>query len=246
MKALLFLLFIGSLVAFVGAMFKPTFFVRWGQRTRKGAFAYLGAAFLALVVVAGINGNQPEKAVALPQYKIVKEKTMGNIKRQVDVVLNERVSELELKALAKEIKASSRSYDRLFIFYSIKGESSITAWATTHYNPDLKVVILNGTKVEVQQMKTAPADVEGEVFGRWLSTNGYTCTMTAYKVNGKVFVKSVYGDGSESKVEYTLTNINGKQRLEKPNDFGEYYMIAPNGDLEFWSKNGNYYTANKL
>lgn len=246
MKGLLFLLFIGSVVAFAGAMFKPKFFVRWGKRSRKGAFAYLGIAFLVLIVVAGMKGKQTTQVDALPQYEIVKEKTMGTSKRQVDVVLNERVSELELKALAKEIKSSSKSYGRTFIFYSIKGENSPTAWATTHYNPGLKVVILNGAKAEVQQMKAAPSDIEGEVIGSWLSNNGYTCTMTAYKANGKVFIKSAFGDGSTSKEEYALIVEGDKRKLERPNDFGEYYMIAPNGDLEFWSKNGNYYTANKL
>ncbi|KAF1073317.1 hypothetical protein [Halodesulfovibrio sp. MK-HDV] len=259
MSNLCVLLSLCSMVAFFGALIVPKFFVRWGKRSRLGGVAYLGLAFVLLLVAAAMteqvaptaqlssaeNAVSTVQNVPLPNYRIVDEEMLGTAKRQVDVLLDERISEEELRAIAKKIKASAGTFDRTFIGYVIKGEKSSPYWATTHYNPDLKVVVLGGTKKEIQRLKATSLNEEGEIIGSWLATNGYACTMTAYMFNGKAFIKLVYADGSNGKYEYKLTKENGKLRFEKPNDFGEYYLTDSNGDLEFWDKDGKFYTARK-
>ena len=41
--------------------------------------------------------------------------------------------------------------------------------------------------------------------------------------------------------------LDGKVKLQyEGGKKGEYYLINSDGNLEFWSENGNYYTAPKL
>jgi hypothetical protein len=118
-------------------------------------------------------------------------------------------------------------------------------WATTHYTPDLDVIIFGATQEQFKNLKSQPLDIDGELIGTWMSNNGFTSIITAYKKGDKVYVSDRYSDGSSNTQEYSMTMQDNKIRLERPNDFGEYYLVNAQGDLEFWSKNGNFYTASK-
>jgi hypothetical protein len=248
MSNLLALFVICSVIAFGGVVFAPRIFTNWGQKYRKESGICFGLVF-ALLVVSSAQAKQPNFTVQkaqLPTYKIVKEETLSVVKREVDVLLEGRVSKEVLAALARKIRSSTDVYERTFIGYRIKGENSAVYWATTHYNPDLKIVINGGTKEEVQKMQATSLNEEGTIVGHWVVTNGYNCKMTVSILSGKYFIKTVFADGSSQKDEYKLTKENSKLRLEKPNEFGEYFLIDLNGNLEFWDKDGKFYTATKL
>lgn len=68
---------------------------------------------------------------------------MGPIKRTVEVRLAHKLSPEQLKTVAETIKATAtRKTERTFIGYTLGQQQSPGYWATTHYDPDLRVEIL--------------------------------------------------------------------------------------------------------
>ncbi|WP_027358393.1 hypothetical protein [Desulforegula conservatrix] len=183
-------------------------------------------------------------------YKIVKDEAFGNIKRTVDVVLPERIDEQMLTSIAKEIHDKrANDFERTFICYSIAGEKALSAWATTHFNPDLKVEIIGATKQDHEKLLTKDkTDMPENLIGSWLSHNGSEHKVVAYKKNGKVFIRNIYPDGSSFEEQHKLTTYKGLKKFQTETDrsIGEYFLINAKGELEFWSKNGNFYTAKPI
>jgi hypothetical protein len=72
-------------------------------------------------------------------FSIIDSSTLPSIKRRLDVRLNRKVSEQNLRAIALKLKGQdARVYDRTFIFYYLPGMTvNAGAWATTHFTPDL-------------------------------------------------------------------------------------------------------------
>lgn len=87
--------------------------------------------------------------------------------------------------------------------------------------------------------------IDGKVFGSWYSTWGVDSKIIGYKKNGKVFLMSIYDDGSRGTEKYIEKSIKGKKALvlATGSDFKEYYVVNDDKNLEYWSPNGNYYTA---
>lgn len=114
------------------------------------AFGVLVALFLAfvfLVVACSMesdNASSGEENGASDLYSIVSDETNAPYKRSVEIVLTQRLNESELESIAREVKEmSANKVDRTFIGYRLESQSSDEAyWATTHYNPELKVRVL--------------------------------------------------------------------------------------------------------
>ena len=62
----------------------------------------------------------------------------------LDIRLNREVQEDVLRSIAMELKSSDRKkYERTFMLYYLPGmEVDAGGWASTHFNPDLEVIIL--------------------------------------------------------------------------------------------------------
>lgn len=195
-----------------------------------------------------ITGTEDDKIVessaTIAEYKILEDVVKRNIKRTVEVELPERLDETELTKLAEHIKGlSNKEVERTFIGYRIAGADPNQAyWATTNYNPNLEVKIMGESATSYENMKGQGLP-EGDVIGSWMVNRGMEYRMTAYSKNGQTYIQSVYGDGSSSDDLYILTETDKGTKLEEDNDFGEYFIINSKGGLEFWSDNGNYYTA---
>lgn len=183
----------------------------------------------------------------MPEYKIVEDEVKRNIKRTVEVELLSRTDEESLRALAEKIYALSNvKVERTFMIYRIAGEGDGSAWATSHYDPDLKVDITGASASDYEKIKNTNVS-EGEVLGSWMVNRGMDSKTTAYKKDGQVYMQEVYDTGTlpEDKI-YELTKLDEgiKLQSEGGKDHGEYFIINKNGDLEFWSEgSGNYYTT---
>lgn len=185
----------------------------------------------------------------LPKYKIIEDTVKGNIKRTVEVELSSRTDEEQLRALAKEIYAlKDVNVQRTFIGYRIAGEHNSQAyWATTHYDPDLKVRIMGESASDYEKVKNT-ALPDGDVLGSWMVSWGLEYKSIAYKKDGKTYIRNIHSDGSQGDEIYELSKSDKGIKLqdESGKDHNEYFIINKNGDLEFWSENGNYYTAPKI
>lgn len=196
--------------------------------------------FLCMVRVAVASDNN---------YMVTKEESHKNIERDVEVTLLERVDEQTLKDISQEIKdAETKNYQKTFIGYRLATGGDSFFWARASYEPELTIKII-GEPVETHnKLMSGKVSAEGKVLGKWLANNGIETKMIAYTTKGKTYMKTQYSDGvSEVDVcKVSVVSKGKKLQDESGTDRGEYYIINKNGDLEFWSENGNYYTAGKL
>lgn len=78
----------------------------------------------------------------LPPFSIEDKDCIGSVKCSYDVRLAKKISEKEIAAVANEIKNSSPSVDAIFIMYYLPCmRFDDGAWATSNFNPDLKIEI---------------------------------------------------------------------------------------------------------
>ena len=189
-----------------------------------------------------------DNASDLPKYKITEDTVKGNIKRTVEVELPSRTDEETLRALAEKIRdISNVDVERTFIGYRISGDhKNQSYWATTHYNPSLEVKILGESASDYEKIKNTGLP-EGGVLGTWMANWGYEYKMIAYKKGDQTYIRSIFDDGSSSDEVYEQSQSEKGIKLqdEGGKERGEYFIINPEGHLEFWSENGNYYTAPK-
>ena len=91
---------------------------------------------------------------AIPEYKIVEDE----VKRTVEV-------------------------ERTFIMYRLANGSDGSVWATTHYNPDLKVDIVGASASDYERIKNTNIS-KGEILGSWMVSRRMDSKVTAYKKGG--------------------------------------------------------------
>jgi hypothetical protein len=190
------------------------------------------------------------RSEASSNYKVIEDSRTGNIKRSVEIVLEEKLEEDDLRKIAEKIKRSDgRDYERTFIGYHIKQKSDSGYWATTHYNPNLQVLILGLTKAaESSLSKLEPSSSDKKVVGTWLDDSIIESKIAIYySKDGKLIFENIYSDGSTT-IEMVESKDPRGKKLEaaRGNSFGEYYIINASNQLEFWGKNGNFYTAKSL
>jgi hypothetical protein len=92
------------------------------------------------------------------RFEILEEDTLGNIKRMLTVTLSRKVQPEALRSIAKKLKDNAKTnYERTFIEYYLPSDDvQGSAWATSHFNPDLQVSILGPTIEESEAAANDP------------------------------------------------------------------------------------------
>lgn len=180
---------------------------------------------------------------------IVDSPTVDATKRSLDVRLSRRVTEEELDAIARDLKARETDrYDRTFITYYLPGmQPGKGAWATTHYNPDLDVRIL-GTTVEQEEALSedaaTPESAGRETVGTWRSNQPYQAArISIYREDETLLMEMSFADGSSMKREVTESQISNGTRYDWEGSYGEYYVVTPSGALELWDETDGLFTT---
>jgi len=76
-------------------------------------------------------------------YEIINEKSFLNVKTSLDIRLKEKVDKSTLREIAYELYNNRKNFERVFIVYYLPGmEVDKGGWATSHFNPNLKIEIL--------------------------------------------------------------------------------------------------------
>lgn len=218
-----------------------------------------GAFTLAAMLFLSACSGEPDSDVASEEsakeqrlaslYSILSDETRAPYKRTVEVVLDERVEEEQLEAIGKAIKAmGEEEVERTFIGYRLASQDPDSAyWGTTHYNPELRVSVSGLTPSKIEAFRSYdPSEHYQDVIGSWrIERGGFNYIAVAYQKGGEIFIVDVFpGEGSNVSRYNATRNESGGLRLQKPDDtFGEYFVITPEGDLQFWSENGHYFTA---
>jgi hypothetical protein len=198
-------------------------------------------------------GNETTSEPPLPEYAkytISEDTPKRDIKRSVVVILENKVNKEILSQIAQKIKNSDPAkYQRTFIGYYLKAQDKSNGyWATTHFEPDLKVIMYGLSKDDEEILSKPVASTPNkDVVGVWLDDRSHIGSrMTLYYDKEKnLFLENTYSNGSSNTKDMVDLALENERRIENKggNDFGEYLVINKAGQLEFWSKNGNYYTA---
>lgn len=181
-------------------------------------------------------------------YSVNSDEELPPYKRTVEVTLYERINEETLEQIGRAIKADGqRNVERTFIGYRLEQQDPNTAyWATTHYNPELSVRVsgLTADQYDTYLNYDLSQDYDN-VLGSWLVERGTNAVIVAFEKDGQIHIDNFYpGEGAFGHAYERQELENGGQRLQQADDeFGEYFVITADGDLQFWSDNGNYYTA---
>lgn len=208
---------------------------------------------VSLLVLSMPFSNSVAGTVDGATYSIISEDDFRDDRRTVQVRLDKKVSAETIKIIAQSIKKTEHSkFKRTFIIYYLPDmKVGSGGWATSHFEPDLKVSILGLSAKEENAMTQAAetASAGRDVVGVWLDEDAYAgVTITVYRENKKLYVESKYKDGSESTAEMTENKLsNGTRLVEKGgNPHGEYLVLGNNGDLQAGGKNGIFLKYKKL
>lgn len=196
------------------------------------------ATFLLFPAVSG-----SAKSFQGVSYIIIEKSSMGNIKLSIDIRLEQKVSKDFLQKLALKLRQDEPiKYDRIFICYLLPGMTpGAGAWATSHFNPNLKVKILGTTIEEEKTLMSKPKDSSAEIIGEWIDESPYSGgKYTFLKRKGKIIMIFTLKGGIASEKEMLQKKQSGKLRFEEKegNDFGEYFLIENNGQLSLYDNSG--------
>ena len=200
--------------------------------------------------------SPPERSTAAPipkdvTYTIIDKNIVRGIKRSLDIRLNNKVSEEVLLSIAMKLKNSdSNTYERTFIGYYLPDmEVNVGYWATTHFNPDLKVRILGLTAEQEQALKQKPKDPSREIIGRWLDERPFAGNrITIFRKDGKVFVENTYKDGSSGTRELLEKKSPLGRRFDRVGEStaGDHWILNSDGNLQLRDNEGLIATAKKI
>lgn len=165
------------------------------------------------------------------------------IKRSVEVLLNEKVTETTLRQIATDIRASDSSkYKRTFIGYRLReAPAEIAYWATTHFDPYLEVKIMGLTLEKEAALKAASPVPGREMIGKWIDeTPGGGGLVSIYVEGGAIYLENSFSDGSNRKMEVVERQTNSGRRFDKKDgsSTGDHYIVRADGQLEVRDNQG--------
>lgn len=184
------------------------------------------------------------------KYTIVSDDALPPYKRSLDVRLNKKVSEDVLTAIASELRnRDRRQFERTFIVYYLPDmQVGAGGWATTHFDPSLKVVIQGLSRDEELALVSGSTASDRHVIGQWLDDRPYVGNrITIYRSGGQLMLERRYRDGSNSEDQLRERSTSRGRRFEEiENESGEYFLIDTRGDLQAWDADGLITTARKV
>ncbi|PKP81798.1 MAG: hypothetical protein CVT79_08565 [Alphaproteobacteria bacterium HGW-Alphaproteobacteria-18] len=140
------------------------------------------------------------------------------------------------------------SFDRIFILYYLpEMEIGSGAWASTHFNPSLRVKIFESPEPEatgakvVKDTPTRKADAASDKIGVWVDERPYVgSTRTLYREGGQIKLQMNFKDGSgTTQTLVESADSRGRKFVDKAgNAFGEYYILTANGELSVYDNEG--------
>lgn len=199
--------------------------------------------FIATNLITSIDPVESFELFQGVNYTVIEKTNLGSIKGSIDIRLEGKVTEDFLHKLALHLqKSESIEFDRLFItYYLLNMELGSGAWATTHFDPDLKVKILGTTIEEEGLLMDASRPDSEEKIGEWFDDSPYVSgKYTLMKKGGKVFMVIKFKDGSVKEDEMIQKMYSERLRFDEKegNDFGEYYLIERNESLGSYDSEG--------
>ncbi|WP_027384980.1 hypothetical protein [Epilithonimonas caeni] len=186
------------------------------------------------------------KEEVLPSYvsSVRKYKDVPRINLSLDVRLSERINEIELQNLAYIIykRYNGAAYEKVFIDYLIVGMTQDNgAYATSHFNPNLKVTIYGLSNDNITYIKS-----DGFSDRKYWIDDGLGVIISIKREDGFFYLFKYFKDLGVDKKKLQL-KFKGADTLYviKGSTGGEYYKINSADDLELYDDQGWVYTMIK-
>lgn len=182
---------------------------------------------------ASVHGAIPKDV----SYEILRASRIPKIKCSLDIRLNRKVSEDVLRAIAMKLRSQEgEGYERMFIAYYLPSmEVGSGAWATSHFNPTLKIEILGLATEQEKSLMNEPNDPSRRVIGKWLDNRPFAGgIIIIYQKNGTLMIERKFKDGSNLSEELIERAKSRARTFEKKRDRrdAEYYVIDQGGNLQ--------------
>lgn len=227
-----------------------------GRKKRRAPGLIGLGVVLVLLYFAGracMSWAEESSSSTIPEdvtYTVIDANVIPGMKRSLDIRLNRRVSEEVLRSIALELKGKDpKDYERTFISYYLPGQSvGAGGWATTQFNPDLEVLILEPTAEQAKSLDRGRNDPSREVLGAWLWESPTKVWINLYRQGGKLYMEQKHSDGSSSNLEVVEEVLQSGHRLEERggSSLGEYFLIDLLGNLQIRDREGLIATAKKI
>ena len=192
------------------------------------------AILVTVLVLTGCGGAET------PPYTVSQDESFPYLeKREVRVGLESKISESGLRAIAEEIKDDDPDYDVIHIVYHVRGmDSERAAWATTHFTPDLRVVIHGLTPKEEQEWLAEPVPESWQIEGRWISDQAAALSglITVYTTGGQTFVERKLKDSGTITSGAVEVPSPGGRRFNLTDVPGEYVVIDAIGEFRYYTR----------
>lgn len=193
-----------------------------------------------------IGKYQKESLPADFSYNIRKDLSNTNVdKNELYIEINKKITIGQLATLADKLFKTKDKRRRFYLFYYIKGSDNSTAWAISHFDPDLKIEIIGTTESEETQLKKSDPKIDGKIIGHWYEEKYTSASFILFEKKKKLFMKMTFKDGSSSTDEMTRKKSKGGYRLieKEGNAHGEYYIYYDNGNLDFYNSEDKKFTT---
>jgi hypothetical protein len=174
-------------------------------------------------------------------YSVTNVLRLSPMKVSLDVRLNRRATETELRSVAIELRdKEAAGAEQIFIVYylpEMKVDSG--GWATTHFRPDLDVRIL-GLTLEQFDALTQPENADDrELIGRWLDDTPLAGRrISIFRADQQVCAEQTFSDLSSIREELDEEQSGDIQRFKKRSAPGVFYTINNDGHLEIHDREG--------
>lgn len=184
------------------------------------------------------------------EYSVIEKTSLSGVKLSIDIRLSKKVDNDFLKEFALFLKNSDKGkYKNIFMCYYLPDmKVGSGAWATTHFNPDLKVEILGMTLEQEKKLKSEKAEPDQKIIGKWKDESPFVGAIwKMFEKNKKTFLLVNYNDGSKSENELILKKEKGITKYyEKDDRAGTYFIITKSGDLSIYDNEGFFMTLKKI
>ncbi len=212
-----------------------------------GAFACVFVFAILAAMVAGLRNRLPaqadkqaiseqmqsETATApmratatdnkVPSYTIISDKFKpGGKWRIVEVRLQEKLSEDELKKISEDVNSAKPNKRKCTIFCFLPEQLvGAGAWAKAEFDPALKIEIMGNPK------GAQPPKPDGEIVGQWEYAMGTFLTLSRNK-DGLKMICTSSKDNAPISDQLVSAKVDGNRvtiRPTKPNDPGDYWIL---------------------
>lgn len=197
-----------------------------------------------LVLACGDAGSEGElDEAALPSsdlFEVIEFAEGPGKKCSLDIRLHQEIGIAALQVFAARFRDGiGKPCQPLFISYYLPGmEVGAGAWAVSHFTPNPNVQIIGG--IEDNEVEVAPR-LGQRILAKWADRRPFAAAeVTLYQDGFDVFLRWDYFDGSQTVTEVIETPHGRGVRYDEKeqNQFGDYYIVNAEGDLEYWDREG--------